>query len=465
MPRENGREMNSPSNYKTNDNIQGKLTAGENRQAVMQPSARKRIHDPLPQSTDRSEKWNRIRKVQKASSNTFTRTEDVSVKPEDLSAFIPIKPVEVLDDESLLRDEIRGWIKEYLCMHPRRDFRVFAGLDTRNTPDYIKPFQVELAQGFENARDMFSRMKNQCQNLSTKEAISRTNEGRYLIQMFELEKAPNQEQILKEINTRLHSIAENGEQLLQQTVEIGFENVWIASKELIWDQESKSYMTQLINSDMPNAFVKTVDPQCRIVFLADTFHFDPHVRPGEELKTPVAEAIIHETTHLSSGTVDLLFYSKPPSGYALSGKDLLNDRYTEFHKIAGSLSFKDFVNRLAQQQNLPQLSNKAVKDALSSDHMLRAKLLIEDAELVMTIIRDLSQGRAIDERPRVRRTQEQDITKTERKVEGKLPDIKNETEKMRLSDAIVIGKERSRSASGTKPNQSLERIQNVDSHR
>ncbi|PHL20015.1 hypothetical protein CQR37_16920, partial [Enterococcus faecium] len=69
------------------------------------------------------------------------------------------------------------------------------------------------------------------------------------------------------------------------------------------------------------------------------------------------------------------------------------------------------VDRLAEYQKLPKLSKEAVAKALTSNekkmkkkmNMLRANLQLEDAEMVMTIIRDLSQGRDFDVRPRVRR--------------------------------------------------------------
>ncbi|EOH55103.1 hypothetical protein UA3_02086 [Enterococcus faecium EnGen0263] len=247
--------------------------------------------------------------------------------------------------------------------------------------------------------------------MSRKKAISDTREGKYLIQMFELENVPNQEQILKKIIERLRSIAEKGEQFLQKTADIGFENVWIVTTDLKRDYFSQSYVSEFPKGYIVNAFVFPQDPQCRIFILADAFHLDPGIIPHLELRSVPSETIIHETTHLSSYTDDLIFYRRRPKNFASSGQDVLKDYKNNFSDALSSPCFENFVDRLAEYQKLPKLSKEAVAKALTSNekkmkkkmNMLRANLQLEDAEMVTTIIRDLSQGRDFDVRPRVRR--------------------------------------------------------------
>lgn len=76
--------------------------------------------------------------------------------------------------------------------------------------------------------------------------ISATKEGQYLAQMFTIEHAIDKNQILKEINQRLLSIAERGERILQATIDTGFENIWIASTDLGLNQNTGRYETRLV---------------------------------------------------------------------------------------------------------------------------------------------------------------------------------------------------------------------------
>ncbi|EGP5687320.1 QWxxN domain [Enterococcus faecium] len=365
----------------------------------------------LPVIQDRADEWNKLRQAKVyLPLPKQARKVNSKEKPKKLYDFIPTQPIEVTVQKEI-DNLFLEYTREYLKSHPQNSFRVFAGLDASKTPDFLKPFQVELALEFENTKIIYDNMKKTCQRLSRKKAISDTREGKYLIQMFELENVPNQEQILKKIIERLRSIAEKGEQFLQKTTDIGFENVWIVTTDLKRDYFSQSYVSEFPEGYIVNAFVFPDDPQCRIFILADAFHLDPDIIPRLELRPVPSETIIHETTHLSSYTGDLIVYRRRPRSFASSGQDVLKDYKNKFSDALSSPYFEDFVDRLAEYQKLPKLSKEAVAKALTSNekkmkkkmNMLRANLQLEDAEMVMTIIRDLSQGRDFDVRPRVRR--------------------------------------------------------------
>ncbi|WP_165005292.1 MULTISPECIES: hypothetical protein [unclassified Enterococcus] len=370
---------------------------------------RKNKINGLPVIQDRADEWNKLRQA-KVCLPKQARKVNSKEKPKELSGFIPTHPIEIADETFIDREFLQYTCKR-LSPHPQKKFRVFAGLDTSKTPDFIKPFQVELALEFENAKSIYANMKRVCQRLSRKKAISDTREGEYLIQMFELVNAPNQKQILKKIIKRLQSIAEKGEQILQKTADIGFENVWIVTTDLKWDDFLKNYVSEFPTTQITNAFVCPEDPQCRIFILADAFHLNPDIMPDKQLRRIPFETIIHETTHLGSRTGDLLKYERSPRNFASSGRDILNDYKDRFNDVLSSSGFENFVDRLAEYQKLPKLSKEAVAKALTSDeekmkkkmNMLRANLQIEDAQMVTMIIRDLSQGRDFDARPRVRR--------------------------------------------------------------
>ena len=64
--------------------------------------------------------------------------------------------------------------------------------------------------------------------------------------------------------------------------------------------------------------------------------------------------------HLGARTGDSASPS-PRKGYEISGKELLDDYHKNFPQIVKSPAFHNFVDRLAEQQNLPNLSPQAVE--------------------------------------------------------------------------------------------------------
>ncbi len=86
-----------------------------------------------------------------------------------------------------------------------------------------------------------------------------------------------------------------------------------------------------------------------------------------------------------------------------SGKELLDDYHKKFPQIVKSPAFHNLLDRLAEQQNLPNLSPQAVEGALIFDDMLRVNFHMEDAEMIAVIIRDLAEQRNFDFKKRVTR--------------------------------------------------------------
>ncbi|MFS0954016.1 QWxxN domain [Enterococcus durans] len=388
----------------------GTSRGGPSQAGPSQTKMDQRASTLLPPFVDRSLAWKKIRGGSTNKRQVFRRGVDSIVQAQRIHNFIPTQPIELVSNEKRLRRDFLMTIDDQLKAHPEKDFQVFVGLDTRKSPDFIKSFQVEVGKGIDTARKNFSRMKYICQDLSTKTTLSCTPFDQYVTKMFKLEHITDKvykENILREINTRLLSIADKGEQILQQTIDFGFENIWIVSKKMIWDKKSKTYLSQLTDSSddgYVSAFVNAGDPQCKIVILADAFHLDPSLKPGKQLKSPLSTTIIHETTHLGSRTADFVSLSIPPKGFDQSGSDICNNYYKNIDEVVCSKGFENFVDRLAQQQNLRGLSKDAVVKALDSDDMLLANLQIEDAETVATTIRDISEGRDFNQRSRVQRS-------------------------------------------------------------
>lgn len=376
----------------------------------------------LPVVPNRSAMWNAVRQATiRPQANDLPQLDpvmieraltqrDLTVQPHRLTTFIPPKPVEVvpssLQNEFDIRDSmIKNEFDEIFSPHPhgpKLNYEVIKGVDIINSPDFIKPFQLELKRGLEKGQRTFSRLKVQCQYLSTIPDISATREGQYLAKMFMIEHAVDKNQILHTINQRLLAIAERGELILKTTKDIGFENIWIASTDLIFNPATSKYETQLVKNKRTYAFTMEGDPQARMVFIADSFHLPPH--PVLERKQDPFKVVLHETTHLGADMADLAIYPLPQKGFEISGRELLDAYHENFPQIINSKAFNDFVDRLAVEQNLPSLSSEAVLTALHFDDMLRVNLQMEDAEMIAVIVRDLYEGRSFDLKKRVARS-------------------------------------------------------------
>src|SRR5699024_3015394 len=162
--------------------------------------------------------WNALRQAYTNTQLNQRRvpTWDLTVQPQRLTNFIPTRPIEVqpysAENEFMLKiDLIRKDLNPIFAPpphQPKLDFQVIKGVDTRNSPEFIRPFQVELKKGLDKGERAFLYLKDRCRYLSTIPDISATREGQYLAQMFIIEHAVDKNQILHEINQRLLSIAE-----------------------------------------------------------------------------------------------------------------------------------------------------------------------------------------------------------------------------------------------------------------
>ncbi|MGP3590673.1 hypothetical protein [Vagococcus sp. WN89Y] len=127
----------------------------------------------------------------------------------------------------------------------------------------------------------------------------------------------------------------------------------------------------------------------------------------------LSDDLNHEITHITSNTGDMFSYYFPPKGQLHNGQDLLDvfienlDPRTEDSEIPmlfEKKNFIDFVEQLRHAQGIDgELSHPAVIHSISTDPMLFANILMNDAEILSTIIRDLAEGRAFDAQVRFRR--------------------------------------------------------------
>ncbi|MGM9904174.1 MAG: hypothetical protein ACI32O_09680, partial [Enterococcus sp.] len=353
-----------------------------------------------PNPPGHADEWTKLRKAipfRKEFENP--RIEDDSVPLGDFSKFLPEKSPIYHNDNKWLTDGFLEDILEILPSNPKLDFRVYVGLKSKGVPEYIKLFREKLKKNFTKAQENCKTVKKKCDKLLKKAVLAETPEGQYLIDMFKLNDVSNKEEILKEIITRLRSIAKKGEKFLQKTLKLNFKNIWIVSTELVRQPGTQEYRSLYRERLGANAVVTRIDPECRIIIFADAYHLDPAIKEGIELRTPERETILHEVTHHAANTDDVVRYYHVPTGFGKSGEDTINNFIVNYPNWITSKPFKRFVNHLADSLKKPTISVKTVADALSTNPMLRANFQMTDAEMVMIILRDFADGRAFKERP------------------------------------------------------------------
>lgn len=373
-------------------------------------------YNVLPVSPNRWWGWyGKLNAIEYAPMHGISRLENKLVPIKPLDALVPEPQRIVTLDEISTQQTILDVITEVLSLKSGGQFRVFSGFDIRQVPEPLRPFMEKLPQEFENAIENFRIVKDVCVELLKVDKIAETAEGQHLVNLLDLPPSFQQEKILKESVKRILSIATKGEQFLRQSADWGFENIWTVATDFVLDEKTSAYYT--MNKEMPKsyAFVLGEDAECRIIIVADAFHKKPDLFPEIQISGPPEITIMHETTHVVSGTYDVVRYGLTSVGYLPSGANVKADfleKYTEFFEHP---NFDRFVTAVAKQQNSPRLSKQAVIKAFQTDGMLFTSFKLSDAQLITTIMRDFAKKNEFYNQPRVRRE-----TKEEGFGDGKL---------------------------------------------
>ncbi|THE16152.1 hypothetical protein E1H99_00935 [Enterococcus hirae] len=365
-------------------------------------------YNTVPEAPGRGEEWNEFRQAINFGSaedkSVIKRVEDDSVSLDPITAFLPIAKPVVFNDPKWAKEAILKVIFRTLPKKPDPVFRVYGGIKSENVPEYIDLFRKDLLKEFPKAQSHFQKTLELCQELLTKEKIADSPQGQYLIKMFRLDNAPNQEVILKEAVNRLLDSSKKGKQFLQKTADWDYENILMTSTDLIQESGPQKYRSKYDSGIHALAIVTDYDPECRINFFVDAFYLKPNYDPGRELKTPKSEVLLHETSHIVSDTQDLMTYKRAMLFKIKSGQEMLEDYDKKYGTIFESTGFQAFVDQLAWHQNKVELSKRTVREEIARNDLLRVNLQIIDAEMLMTIIRDFAEERDFEGKLRVARS-------------------------------------------------------------
>lgn len=421
-------------------------------------------YNRLPGATGKAREWNKFRQATVRPINySLHRIQKDNVPLKQLTAFMPVPQPYVVAKKTKIKKKIFMGIKSCFSKNQPLDFRVFVGLDAKQVPEYLNPFFRELAREYQKAQGHFRTVKEKCAELLTKEKISETKEGQYLIKLFELQGVEMQELILMEIIKKIKFTSEKGEQFLQQSSDWGAENIWTVATDFIFDENTQQFYSSLSEITNTQAFVNIYDAECRLIIFADSFHLKPSLSPNVQLKPSIYEAIIHETTHIVSQTDDLIKYTRSKQGFKQSGEEVLRQLKCNYFNLPKSRGFKRFVTCLSEYFHLPYLSEKTVLETLQKDPMLRSNLQIVDAEVNMIIIRDFAEEREFEKRPKIEKNRN-DLGLSHRWLTTglvKLPYVQEEIKKRSIAKLVQSSQQTSeRLNTGYLNHQSRENLKN-----
>lgn len=384
------------------------IAAGTTRDADRLAEIAKTLEYPpyykLPESLGVAETFDQFRKATTLSEHPKKfRYEDDRVKLPTLTSFVSEFTNPTARTDQMAKSCMKHEIARILANDPEIPYRIFPGFTSDEVPEYIDEFQKEVASGVDEAVTYLQAFKQKAEELLKFETLAEREPGQYLNHMFKLETSENKEQVMKEVIKRLLIIADKSKQFLNLSKDLGYQNIWIVSSDLVYDKKTKNYYTSKVKPPTTVAFVVNADPECRILIMADKFHIKSSTKPTTQTTPTLFGTVIHETTHIVSSTVDYAKFEDPPKGFQSSGEDIRKRYDYEYEKITYSENFDLFVRHLAQEFNLPKLARSEVVKQLWVDPMLAANFLILDAEVVMTIIRDLALDNNFFNRLRVKR--------------------------------------------------------------
>lgn len=368
------------------------------------------MHNHLPEDAEKLKYWIAARGILDIPLD-LSRTKARNSALQYLTEFLPEQPPIIISSE-LADETLTTQINNFYGIHPWRAWQGVYPNPAILTPDYILTMQAQLRVHLLKSQQTFEYVRDMLWNLLDHEDLSESFVGKYLIGIL----GTYREDVIEEAFWRLVKIVERGDTFLKASKQTHFENFLIVAADHIPDINHPGQYISTLNSNilkkLPVAAVAVPDPKARVCIFADRYQCIDFsgtpggVLPGLNIRTDLSEDINHEITHLSSFTSDMFTHYIPLAGVRNNGEAvrknfLANFMYTDpenyLPHIMKQNDFRNFIIRLLQTQGVtePQ-TNEKILTAILSDAMLSANLMMSDAQVIATIIRDLAAHRPFD---------------------------------------------------------------------
>lgn len=367
--------------------------------------------------------WNIIRKVVK------TPSPDIFIKQntelQKLDKFIP-EPFITIHDQHFINKALLESFNIYYASHPWCIYPATGTLSSK-TPPWITPLQAEIRIHLETSRHKIAKALSILRSTTRDDNLINSVPGQYLAGMLNTQ----QPQVINEAFARLLVVTKRADLFMRASKGVYYSNFFIVSSRFIVDPGNpNNYITTLSANTLqrlPNASTLLIDQEARIFIYADKIqnqgYNDSDNPVFKNLNTDVnmPDTIIHEVSHSSSYTGDNFIHTYPDKGRLSNGADINNflsenlkskKTRSEAPPIYALQDFKFFIKELIFYQGISNpLPQKKVIEAIQTDPMLYANIMMSDAETIATIIRDIAEGNTFDAILRAKR--EADLLTTE----------------------------------------------------
>ncbi|OTP10343.1 hypothetical protein A5844_002043 [Enterococcus sp. 10A9_DIV0425] len=266
--------------------------------------------------------------------------------------------------------------------------------------------KAELKEAMAKAEHAQFELDKAVELVKFDKTLSQSKVGEYLTKLLSINETPSQELLITETIKRLLHRLKKIKDFYKQSKQRDYENILFVWSDLFVKKEGENGYVSTVDLAIPKAEVFPTDGECRVIIYADSHHLDPQKAPDYELTARPSRVLIHEGSHLVSHTEDLAVQYYPPRGTELTAAQAITRLYEEFNNIVNldSQPFSIFVDHLAKELNLPNLSKSEVLRVMCEDDLLIYNFLLTDAELSTLILRDIIEGRGINEIVRVPRS-------------------------------------------------------------
>ncbi|XTZ39720.1 hypothetical protein ACQYRI_06950 [Salmonella enterica] len=316
-----------------------------------------------------------------------------------MKVFLPEMPIFIRDLNGINKRMERRLTE----LFGRNPWFAYAGVvqdSALAVPPYITELRAELSIHVRQSIKTLHKVKEMLWSLNGDSQLLTSEVGKYLSDMLETARLD----VLQQAYFRLTAIVDRATSFLTAAERVDFSNFMIISTKLIpapnYALKYRSPMATFELAKLPFATVVPHDPEARVYIFADRYKRNDLKEGKNTAGNKLSDVITHEVTHLSSQTFDMFSMFYPGTGRQHSGLDIRETIFRYFDvKEAGKKipiifkqkHFNEFINRLKIQQGIKNYINEdSIINAIYADDMLIANLMMSDAEVITTIVRDLA---------------------------------------------------------------------------
>lgn len=361
-------------------------------------------YNQIPLVTDRGNYWYDARSLTNRIINLKT-SQKTNTELQKLEKFLDEPPV-IMAPPAQVDEVIISTISTWYAGHHWRAWKGATQKVSGIIPEWLINMQANVHAHLEGSISYLEKTATLIRNNINSSNLLKTSSGEYLSALL----ATTNHAVISEALKCLLSTVERSEKFIKASRKMGYENVIIVSSDPIPDPEHPGEYISTIEpaqlKEIPIATVIQRDPYARIMIYADRYQckdfsgIEGVAPPNTNTKGFLTTDILHETSHLVSFSEDNILAFYPQAGTLHSGEEIKHVFDANFEgnikEIPIAFTHTNLMimfDRIKYQQGITNtLDINSIKDAIKNDDMLRANIMLTDAHILSTIIRDFANG-------------------------------------------------------------------------